>query len=192
MRSLFDIIPAVVVFLAAGSAAFSAALSIAARRPSKLTNASNEREVGKERDYRVEIRLRQVQAILSHEIDRKGIFRLSAAALIFSQFVVGGMLASSFVAKTLGEGLIGLLGLIVLAASLISQHFRPDLLHKIAAQKVRRLRALKRKLEDDLYVATRGGITDTRLIEIRLYASNTLEEIETVEYESLRNEKEKV
>lgn len=189
MSAFTDFAPIAAAIAGALSVAVSAVLSLVARRIGRLKVAINEKE--KERDFKSEIRLTQVQSILSQEIDRRGIFRVASASLVFSQFIVGGILASSFVSKTLGETLIGLLGLLVLAASLISQHFRPDLLHKVSSEKVRRLKALRRKLEDDLYVATRAEVSDDRLIEIRLFATKALEEIETAEFDALRNEKER-
>lgn len=51
----------------------------------------------------------------------------AAASLTFGQYIVGGVLASSFVQESLTPQVVGLLGVLVLISSLIHQRYRPDL-----------------------------------------------------------------
>ena len=177
--------------LGAALAALTAILSaVAATFGKRVGNKKTPETKGTPRDYKAEIRLTLVTILLTREIERRQVFSAASGLLIFSQFVVGGILASSFVIRTLGENLIGLLGLLVLLSSLINQQFRPDLLRRASSDKLRRLRSLKRKLEDDLYIATRSEVTDSDLIKLRLFTTHALEQIEDAEIQFLNNEKE--
>jgi hypothetical protein len=70
--------------------------------------------------------------------------------LTFGQYVIGGVLASSFVQQSLSPAIVGFLGVLVLIASLIKQQFHPDASARDATQKVGKLRALIRSAEDQL------------------------------------------
>ena len=74
--------------LAAVSALLAAALSTFAKSRIKLVTAVNEKE--RHRDYHAEVRLREVKALLSQEGEKKFMFRIASASLVFGQFVVGG------------------------------------------------------------------------------------------------------
>ena len=178
--------------IAAGAGAagtiISAFLSLLAKRGRYILVANERQET---RDLESEIRLSELKSMLSDEDGRKSLYRYASASLVFGQFVVGGLLASSFIAKSLNETIIGILGLLVLASSLVNQHFRPDLLHKVAAQKVHRLRTLKRWTEDQLYEVTRAPLNEDRLLEIRRKVTATLEQIEQTELQFLETDREK-
>ncbi len=131
-----------------------------------------------QRDLREEIRLPEVIQTLKDEENRRSLYRYSSASLVVGQFIIGGVLTTSFVRSALSEEIVGLLGLLVLASSLVSQHFRPDLLHKTSAVKAHRLRALKRWAEDELYEASRGTVDDARILAARRKVTAALEEIE--------------
>src|SRR5579864_3843459 len=51
---------------------------------------------------------------------------ISGNFLSVAQYIIGGLLASSFVQESLSPRLVGSLGLLVLLASLIKQHFHPE------------------------------------------------------------------
>jgi hypothetical protein len=74
--------------------------------------------------------------------------RWSGHLLTFGQYVIGGVLASSFVQQALTPAAVGFLGVLVLLASLIKQQFHPDVRASQAAQTVSKLRALIRYAED--------------------------------------------
>lgn len=183
----FDAFPVIGAGVAVITALLSAVTAAVGRRIGSKS-AGEPKEAS--RDYKSEIRLTLVGALLAREVARRKVFSLASGLLIFSQFVVGGVLASSFVIRALGENLIGLFGLVVLLSSLINQQFRPDLLRRTSCDKLRRLRSLKRKLEDELYIATRGEIADAELIRLRLYTTNALEQIEEEESHLLDREKD--
>jgi hypothetical protein len=169
--------------------AISAALSLIAKSR-RVVIAANERQA--KRDLKSETRLSEVESMLSNAENQKNLYRYASASLVFAQFVVGGVLASSFIARNLNETIVGVLGLLVLASSLVNQHFRPDLLHKVEAQKVYRLRTLKRWTEDQLYEATRGPVNDDQISEIRKKVTTSLEQIEQTELQFLEADSKKV
>ncbi len=180
LASILELGSTLTTIVAALSAVLAAMLSAVAKSRTQRVTATNEKE--KARDHRAEVRLQEVRALLDLENERRFIFRLAAAALVFGQFIVGGLLASSFVTKNLNEVIVGLLGLIVLGSSLVQQHFRPDYLYKVAAEKGRRLNSLRRWLEDEVYVATRrDAVDEEKLVRARLEATRLLEEIEQAE-----------
>lgn len=164
----------------------SAILTLAGKRR-QMVVAVNERE--KVRDYAREIRLPEIKQLLSEEEGRKSLYRGASASLAFGQFVIGGLLASSFIAENLSKSLIGFLGLLVLAASLVSQHFRPDILHKATAYRVYRLRSLRRWAEDQLYEITRGEASDESVAAIRRKISETLDELDRGELAFEKNDR---
>jgi hypothetical protein len=77
---------------------------------------------------------------------------LASVLLTVGQYIVGGLLASSFVQSSLTPRLVGVLGLIVLFASICKQHFHPEVNAADAKAKAGQLRALVRTSEDDLAV----------------------------------------
>jgi hypothetical protein len=160
--------------------ALAAALSSFATKRAKLISAINERQPER-RDYKSEVRLPEIDALLAEESSRKTLYRYSAAFLVCGQFVVGGLLASSFVADNLSKSLVGILGLLVLASSLVNQHFRPDILHKAAASRMTKLRILKRHIEDELFDIMHGPVDDGRIVALRKQASIALAQIEATE-----------
>jgi len=177
------------IAVGAAGAVLSATLSAYAKRQGQHFRTANSQS--DERDFRADVRLCETESLLSDEETRSKLYRYSSVSLIFSQFVVGGILATSFVSKHLGDEAIGALGLIVLGSSLINQHFRPDLLHKASAQKARQLRCLKREIEDDLFEALRNSPDETVIVKIRKKATAALLAIEQSEESLLYNDKNK-
>jgi len=70
---------------------------------------------------------------------------LSGGLLTIGQYIVGGLLATSFIQEHMSNIVVGILGLVVLFSSTVHQKFRPDL--KAAAAKSR---ALKLRRSQDL------------------------------------------
>lgn len=156
-------------------------------KPRTLHLLSNDRE--EQRDITREVRLPEVARSLDEEESRKRRYGFAATSLAFGQFIIGGLLASSFVADNLSKVLIGFLGLLVLAASLVHQHFRPDVLQKAAAHRVFRLKAFRRWVEDEVYDITRLDADDERVATLRRKVSELLGEIERDSLNSEKNEK---
>lgn len=69
--------------------------------------------------------------------------------LVFGQYVIGGILTTSFVQETLDKQAVGALGVLVLLATLLHQSYRPDIKARAAGAKSRYLRWLMRKAEND-------------------------------------------
>jgi hypothetical protein len=78
--------------------------------------------------------------------------RWSSRSLTFGQYIIGGILASSFVQQKTSPQLIGIFGVLVLIASLITQHYHPEVTAQIATLKVGQLKDLIRESEDRLVV----------------------------------------
>jgi hypothetical protein len=78
--------------------------------------------------------------------------RWSSNLLTFSQYVLGGVMATSFIQKQLSPEAIGVFGVLVIAASLVKQHYHPEIDRQNASQKANQLEALVRQSEDRLVV----------------------------------------
>ncbi len=78
--------------------------------------------------------------------------RWSANSLTFGQYVIGGVMATSFVQKSLSPEIVGVFGVLVVAASLLKQHYHPDINAQNAAQRAGQLETLIRQSEDRLVV----------------------------------------
>ena len=109
-----------------------------------------------------------------------------SALLTIGQYIIGGLLASSFVQQSLRPDLVGVLGLLVLISSLIYQHFRPDIQLRGAMSRSLRLRALIRSVEDDIY-AIRSNSSNAPTVEaVRRRISEALSAIEASELQDLQ------
>jgi hypothetical protein len=109
----------------------------------------------------------------------------AATSLTFSQYIVGGVLTTSFIQDTLSSQVVGLLGLLVLISSLIHQHFRPDLKSRFAKERIVTLRSLVRSVEDDLFAIDQGMLKPESMHGIRAKVSSTLKEMEKSELQDL-------
>ena len=104
-------------------------------------------------------------------------------SLTFGQYVVGGVLATSFVQETLSNQTIGLLGVLVLISSLIHQTYRPDLQSRGARERVTRLRRLIRRAEDDLFTISSEIESAPSIQQVREFVSRGLSDVEELELE---------
>jgi hypothetical protein len=107
--------------------------------------------------------------------------RLTSALLIVGQYIIGGLLASSFIQESLSRQLVGVLGLLVLFSSLVYQHFRPDLQLRGALQRAVKLKTLIRDVEDWFSGIEKGIPTAPSVHEVRTKISKALNEIESAE-----------
>lgn len=78
--------------------------------------------------------------------------RWSANSLTFGQYVIGGVMATSFVQKSLSPEIAGIFGVLVVVASVLKQHYNPDVNAQNAAQRANQFEALIRQSEDRLVV----------------------------------------
>lgn len=88
------------------------------------------------------------------------VFRWSGRLLTFTQYIVGAVLATSFVKQEISPRLIGAAGVIVVVASGITQHFNPGIGAEVAAQKADQLEALIRETEDAMLVIETTNSSD--------------------------------
>jgi hypothetical protein len=105
---------------------------------------------------------------------------LAHASLTFAQYVVGGVLATSFVQQSLSKESIGFLGLLVVAAKLIQQHYQLDLAYKSASLRSVYLSRVVRSAEDDLFEQTLDAIKPqaSAIASIRKQVSEALSLVE--------------
>jgi hypothetical protein len=103
--------------------------------------------------------------------------RIAGGLLTFSQFVVGGLLASSFLQENLSKNIVGILGLVVLFSSLLRQHYRPDVKFRGALLRATQLKILIRQAEDYVYAAEANVSGAPSLFEIRQFLTESLNQI---------------
>ena len=113
----------------------------------------------------VAVRLNEARRLHNRERSTARWQSFADKALTFSHYVIGAMMATSFVQKSLTPTVIGWMGLIVVASSAIKQHYHPDIAAQNAAQKASQLDALIRQGEDRVVVleTTRPAATDDPL-----------------------------
>jgi MFS family permease len=106
----------------------------------------------------------------------------ASVLLSVGQYIVGGLLASSFVQSSLTPTLIGILGLIVLFASICKQHFHPEVNAANAKGKAGKFRDLVRTSEDDLAVldakSSKGYDHSDEMIALMKTLTQRMSEIE--------------
>jgi hypothetical protein len=111
--------------------------------------------------------------------------RWTSGLLTFGQYVIGGLLASSFVQQSLSKELVGALGVLVLVSSLIYQHFRPDIQLRGSLGRAFRLQTLIRQAEDDLYAMESQSPNAPSVDQFRRTISTALSEIESSELQDI-------
>ncbi|MEN3370707.1 MAG: hypothetical protein V7609_2850 [Verrucomicrobiota bacterium] len=108
-------------------------------------------------------------------------------SLTFSQYVIGGVLASSFVQTQLSKEVVGFLGVLVLVSSLIHHRYRPDIKHRNGKQRAAQLRAVIRKAEDMIFEARTQKKDSSAIQPIRRAISDGLNQLETAELDDLQD-----
>jgi len=96
-------------------------------------------------------RLEEVQQEYSRQRASVKTYKWMNGFLTIGQYIIGGLLASSFIQQSLSPHMVGFLGLLVLLSSLIYQHFRPDLKLRGAVERSAILHSAILDAEDDLY-----------------------------------------
>jgi hypothetical protein len=100
------------------------------------------------------------------------------SSLTFGQYIVGGLLASSFIQESLSNQIIGALGVLVLLSSLIRQRYRPDIKAVGAKRRVVLLRSFIREIEDNLYTLNTAQENAPSIYAIRQKVSERLSKFE--------------
>jgi len=130
-------------------------------------------------------RLDEVYAALTRQQAAARTNRWMSRFLTVGQYIIGGLLASSFVQQSLSREVVGALGLLVLLSSLIYQHFRPDIQLRGAMSRSMRLRALIREANDDIYAMRSKSQGAPTIDQFRRKISSVLSGIESSEYQDL-------
>ncbi|HAS6475656.1 TPA: hypothetical protein GRR63_23330 [Vibrio parahaemolyticus] len=152
----------------------SAFASKAGSKKSKLKNVNDS-------NLHIASRLVDVRKELARQ---KGIAKwqgMSATLLTVSQYVVGGVLTTSFIQDMLSSQNVGFLGLLVLISSLIHQHFRPDLKARFAKERIALLSGLQRDIEDEIYMINENAESASSVFDLRARVSKALKETEQSE-----------
>jgi hypothetical protein len=137
-------------------------------------------------------RLQEVEAELSRQNLVSQSARLTTWGLTLGQYIIGGLLASSFLQEQLPHQFAGFLGVLVLLSTLIYQNFRPDKQMRLAEIKKVRLRALYRTTEDDLQAISDKVPTAPTTDQIRRKLTAELSAIEGIEFEEERPKATKI
>lgn len=105
-------------------------------------------------------------------------------SLTFGQYIIGGVLATSFVQSSLSATGTGFLGVLVLVSSLIHQRYRPDVKAKNGYDRAARLKQLIRDAEDIVFDLKRQQDAQN-ITKVRQLISKGLADIERSELNDL-------
>lgn len=122
---------------------------------------------------------------------QKAVARLNGwadSSLTFGQYIVGGLLASSFIQESLPNQVIGALGVLVLLSSLIRQRYRPDIKAVGAKRRAVLLRSFIREVEDNLYTLNTAQDNAPSIYAIRQKVSERLSKFEESELADAQQE----
>jgi hypothetical protein len=142
---------------------------------------------GAEPDWEADTRLSEARSALRSQETSLAWNRRTMNALTFSQYVIGGVLASSFVQTQLSKEVVGFLGVLVLVSSLIRQRYRPDIKHRNGKQRSAQLRAVIRKAEDAIFEARTQKKDASAISPIRQAISEGLNQLEAAELNDLQD-----
>jgi hypothetical protein len=95
-------------------------------------------------------RLEEINRLNSRLTGEVKFTSLSNNLILAGEYLVGGILTTSFIQESLPRATVGWLGLLVLIATLIHQRYRPETRIQIARSKLAFLRSKVRKCQDEL------------------------------------------
>jgi len=173
----------VVAFFAVAATLVSGLLSLLSSRARSGGGPARHTSGGIDQDPETSARLTDIR---DQRVRHRNISLWNNAAanlLVIGQYIVGGALASSVVQTNLNAAVTGMLGLVVLLSSLISNRFRPDLRASQAKRRLYEIKKLEREIEDLLFASKNGASTALPIGKIRERASQGLADIESREIE---------
>jgi hypothetical protein len=179
------LIAALVSALAGLVAAVASALTSRLQLDRTRPNAVDDSEVS---DSERDVRLNEARDVLQRQETIVRWYCRAAALLTFSQYIVGAILATSFVQESLPREIVGFLGVLVLGSSLVHHRYRPDIQSRDARQRAAQLRTVIRTAEDALFEIGKGKQGAPSLIKIRKMVSVGLTKIEAIELNDLEPE----
>ena len=141
---------------------FRKSLDKSQRNREKIENLQAQAQPNRYRlvQAQVELRIEEARVLRRQKRSNAKWSRFTAHSLTFAQYVIGGVLASSFIQQKTSPQIIGALGVLVLIASLLTQHYHPELAAQKADDKAQRLQVLIRQAEDAIVVASASRIED--------------------------------
>jgi hypothetical protein len=133
----------------------------------------------------IEARLKEAEFSQKEQQRESKSSKTTSTLLVIGQYIIGGVLASSFIQESLTPKLVGCLGVVVLIASLFRQQFHPEINAEDARKKASQLKALIRFSEDqlsilDAQIAAGQDHTDA-MIALMSQITQRLTEIESPE-----------
>jgi len=133
----------------------------------------------------VKDRLIDVENSRKERLSARRLSHFASTTLTVGQYIVGGVLASSFVQESLTPKSVGAIGVLVLIASLLREHFRPEITAREARNKAFQLLALQRSSKDQLAVLEAKSATgqdhSDAMISLLRQVTQRLSEIEDPE-----------
>jgi hypothetical protein len=142
----------VVAILSAAMEKMSGSLSATKLSPARETAEHPGTAGSQVARARIVLRLAEAQAFRDGQRKRARSSALASNLLSVAQYVIGGVLASSFVQESLTPKWVGALGVLVLIASLFRQQFHPELDAEVSRKKVGAITGLIRLSEDQLAI----------------------------------------
>jgi len=161
--------------------ALASGVSVSSLRLKKSSGS----KVAFERTQLAEERLQETRDALKRQESIAQRNQWASSLLTFGQYIIGGILASSFVQESLSRPLVGSLGLLVLLSSLIHQRYRPDIKSRSSKERAVRLRSVIRDAENELAEIGPGSDVAYKKLELAKALSNKLAEIEMSEIRDL-------
>jgi hypothetical protein len=129
-------------------------------------------------------RLAEAHAEINRQLRSARAHRIAAVLLVSAQFIVGGLLASSFVQQSLDKTVVGVPGVVVLTSSLIRQYYKPELEQEGSRARALRLRAVVREVEDAINLRTEGKLDTAAAQVLTKQIRVALAEVEAAEIQS--------
>jgi hypothetical protein len=182
------IITAVAAAVAVASTSGAGILSESVKRGTALRTLDSKVEFRPTEDPIKDSRLSDARKVLQRQESIAKRNGWADGLLVFGQYVIGGVLASSFVQQSLSLHVIGVLGVLVLLSSVIRQSYRPDLQARDARNRIVSIRALIRRVEDDLYAIESKQVGAPTIYDIRQRVSAELAQVEVSELLESRRE----
>jgi ParB-like chromosome segregation protein Spo0J len=179
------VIAALISALAGLVAAVASALTSRLQLDRKRSNAVDD---GEAPDPERDVRLNEAREVLQCQETIARWYCRAAASLTFSQYIVGGILATSFVQESLSKEIVGFLGVLVLGSSLVHHRYRPDIQSREARQRAAQLRTVIRTAEDALFEIRKGKQGAPSMHKIRKMVSVGLTKIEAIELNDMEPE----
>jgi hypothetical protein len=103
--------------------------------------------------------------------------------LLVGQYVIGALLTSAFVQRSLPPDIVGGAGLLVLVCSTWNERFRPDLKEKGARKRAQLLRTLRMRMDNGLTELRSGRPSAPSTSDLLENFTRTLSEVEASETE---------